>query len=1326
MRHGEEDQRVKMQGSLETLHLGSGNSRCATSSQAAGEREDPFSSRMSAASTQDLSSLCPPEASSLLFATPSLNAVHSSSSSSSSWPSSCPGEAGKMHSPARKNGDSSQGFSSVWTAFDEDDTLFQQPSSSNPNDKIDANAPPSLFLGSSLSPRGAVASDVRLPAPVAAGDSLFPGGLSPRLRSELGREGSAGADSWAPKEIPEEGGDRFLKEEDFSPWVDASSSRDRGVDAAAAFSCASASASSPRELPLPSGSGSPVSGVATSFSAPAGVSPAAGISAPSAHADLDILNSKAEEESSWALQARSGSSAASEQGESSTGERKVGEGGTAPEEGTGEGNAEEGREGIRDGAKHADEESLSPSQCHGLSHPAISFSLSGLPLSSASFSPAASSPAAGKAASRATPSGAKGLLTLPVSPVLFQDEKGYPEDMPNSAFSTSRQEHASPQEESATGERRESEEGKQLEHEPKAEREAREREPARGETESPVSSSSPLASAFSPPRTREVEGEEEQDFPIEEGIQTERVAEKTTDALPTRERESSVSCGGVPPSCPSPPPPAVSDAADLSTDPESVSSAPCSPSSSSLSSARRRLDMVDDAEARLMLSTLMHPDDQESRRFLQQVQQNSAAAASSLPPPHADSGRASPSEPSGGFWSGGGWGGRSRDASVSSSPSFSPAASPPAGASRFLFRALNFGIPGFRTARQEEKGGDEEGGRKTSDGRERPATLSEATTEFERLLEAQQPATRAAPKEPDGPARETPSRVSVVSARERKPLEDGEAPGGTRLDRESNAGGSDLGQKAEKNEGDALPSSVPPPPGSSSATPRERNAPSTHHSSALPARPTSSLTPSSSQASASSASFSASLAAPSPNVSGKPRTPYNVFLERLKHPSCSAVVVSVKRFVEMFPANLSRAEAARRIHPFLSQVQAALLKAEVFAGAKTESERQHVMEGLERFVLQKLHTILFRESPEDRAENEALRRKLHCLSWVEFRHLEVPPLPNASALALGAREIERLDKMRCPRDKLVLILNCCRVIIAVLDSASKAAGSSTPPAADDLLPLLIYTLIQAKPNSLHSHIQFISFFRHPSRLVSEEAYFFTHFCSAVEFVKMLGQPGVTLNDVSDEEYRRRMAQAEAEYDRERERQTAVKKDEGGEQKVEVNNANNLQNSRGLATGNDANESTGNSGAAPVASSAHPRSSQAFSLGTDAKKAETKEQEEKEKDKERSREEDFGGVAPAALAAAASALSTLEHLSSSSPFVRGSYETAGKQREILDLCDDIQRQPLSFHGVSSADLKVGQIPALLKEYNELADLMTRAACLLRDRGVDADAKHSERR
>ncbi|CBZ53293.1 ADL349Wp, related [Neospora caninum Liverpool] len=1324
-----------MEGSLEALHLRSDSSRCAGPSQSSSEREEPFHGSPSGSCSPDPSTVGLPEQSRFPSGS-ALNGIPPSSPSSSLWSSSFSGDAGKMHS-ARKNGDSA-GFSSVWTAFDEEDSHFPPTASGHATENAHSNAPTSLCPGSALSPRNADVADVRFPSPFAAAERLSPSALSPRPRSELGREEvEVEADSWAPKaETQEESGDGRLDEGETSPWVEASSSREAALTGTgAAFSFPSASVSSPRRvLPPPSDSASPISRE-VSFSAFAESSVPAVGSEPG-HADLDgLCTVKKEGDASWLLAAHPGISASvSEQSESQIGERRVEEEAAAPEERT-EGNTEEtgGRDDVPGEQKHVNEESVSPAQCHALSHPSIA-SLSPLPPSSVSSSRAASALSLGGASSRAPLLGSGALLTLPVSPVLFPEEKGRREEtVPSCVSSSSRLDSASPpDEEDGAEERPESEERKQREQETgeREREEARENRPARGNAGSPVSSA--LASAFSPPRNRE-ETEEEQDFPIPEDSDTDPAAtEKEPEGPATREGESPVP-NGQSPSSPilSPhPAPASSDAANLPSPPDNASS--------SLTGARRRLDMVNDAEARLMLSTLMHPDDQESRRFLQQVQQNSAAVASGMPQSHAPA--SSGFMASGAFWSGGGWGSaRSRDGSDSASPSVS-AASPPAGASRFLFRALNFGLPGFRSARQEEKGRGEESEREVADGRARrpSASVSEATTEFERLLEAQQPS--GAAQEPEGPTREAPARLSGANAAERKPGEtDGEACSRAPPERENGrTGGSDLGQRVEKRDSDA-PRSSPGLPASSPVTPRERKAPPNSTLSASPPLPTSSPAPPQTHTSSTSLSSSVSssgsasaLASPSP-ASGKPRTPYNVFLDRLKHPSCSAVVVSVKRFVEMFPANLPRAEAARRIHPFLSQVQAALLKAEVFAGAKTESERQQVMEGLERFVLQKLHAILFRETAEDREENEALRKKLHCLSWVEFRHLEVPPLPNASALALGAREIERMDKMRCPRDKLVLILNCCRVIIAVLDSASKAAGSSTPPAADDLLPLLIYTLIQAKPNALHSHIQFISFFRHPSRLVSEEAYFFTHFCSAVEFVKMLGQPGVTLNDVTDEEYRRRMTQAEAEYERRREaeRETAEKgaTKEGHAQKIDPRKtlppADSVENPRGASqrgrlgaetaqgpVNADTGEKSGGEGSTSLDPGAVVAADSSAEAG--AKK------DPKEKDGQ-----DFAGAAPAALAAAASALSTLEHLSSSSsPFVRGSYgRTGAKHSELLELCGDIQRQPLSFQEVSSADLKVGQIPALLEEYKELVELLTKAACLLRELGSDTDAKHS---
>ncbi|EEQ97687.1 vps901 protein, putative, partial [Perkinsus marinus ATCC 50983] len=61
------------------------------------------------------------------------------------------------------------------------------------------------------------------------------------------------------------------------------------------------------------------------------------------------------------------------------------------------------------------------------------------------------------------------------------------------------------------------------------------------------------------------------------------------------------------------------------------------------------------------------------------------------------------------------------------------------------------------------------------------------------------------------------------------------------------------------------------------------------------------------------------------------------------------------------------------------------------------------------------------------------------------------------------------SKYRAPRDKLVCLLNCCRVITRTLESSD---GGS----ADDILPILIWVLIKARPSRLRSNINFIQAF----------------------------------------------------------------------------------------------------------------------------------------------------------------------------------------------------------------------------------------------------------
>jgi hypothetical protein len=49
-----------------------------------------------------------------------------------------------------------------------------------------------------------------------------------------------------------------------------------------------------------------------------------------------------------------------------------------------------------------------------------------------------------------------------------------------------------------------------------------------------------------------------------------------------------------------------------------------------------------------------------------------------------------------------------------------------------------------------------------------------------------------------------------------------------------------------------------------------------------------------------------------------------------------------------------------------------------------------------------------------------------------------------------------MNQYKAPRDKMVCILNCCRVVSNALTTESSPGG------ADDLLPVLIYLTIKAQ------------------------------------------------------------------------------------------------------------------------------------------------------------------------------------------------------------------------------------------------------------------------
>ncbi|CAE7249876.1 vps901 [Symbiodinium microadriaticum] len=201
---------------------------------------------------------------------------------------------------------------------------------------------------------------------------------------------------------------------------------------------------------------------------------------------------------------------------------------------------------------------------------------------------------------------------------------------------------------------------------------------------------------------------------------------------------------------------------------------------------------------------------------------------------------------------------------------------------------------------------------------------------------------------------------------------------------------------------------------------------------------------------------------PNGSAPAAPRYDYMIFREMLKHESAVPLLARLQDFVKKFPAQgLSREQAADRIHKFLSATQDWMLsQVLVFAAEADEAGQANAAEGLEKFLLSRLHARLFAMEPSDLTEDELLRQKIDSFSWVGFDNLGVPPV-DTSLLHLAVEQLHSMDKFKAPRDKMVCIGNSCRVINDVLKRAIVASGASRPLSADDFLPLLIYSLILA-------------------------------------------------------------------------------------------------------------------------------------------------------------------------------------------------------------------------------------------------------------------------
>ncbi|KAI5853013.1 hypothetical protein DFP73DRAFT_534829 [Morchella snyderi] len=277
---------------------------------------------------------------------------------------------------------------------------------------------------------------------------------------------------------------------------------------------------------------------------------------------------------------------------------------------------------------------------------------------------------------------------------------------------------------------------------------------------------------------------------------------------------------------------------------------------------------------------------------------------------------------------------------------------------------------------------------------------------------------------------------------------------------------------------------------------------------------------------------------------------FHRFLRQLRKGSADPVAKFLSSFLREFAKKQWMVhEQVKIVHDFLNFIYGKMENCDVWRDVG-EVEMDNAREGMEKLVMNRLYTQAFspeilqasppsaggsRRTPsddmfpgrrgqhqEDVERDEVLAQKVRIYGWIREEHLDIGDTVRGDGgrkfLDLAVNEMVKIKNYRAPRDKVICVLNCCKVIFGLL------RHSNSDESADKFIPLLIYVVLRANPEHLVSNVQYILRFRNPDKLNGEAGYYLSSLMGAIQFIENLDRSSLT---ITDEEFERNVEAAVA-------------------------------------------------------------------------------------------------------------------------------------------------------------------------------------------------------
>eukprot|EP00727_Mastigamoeba_balamuthi_P013873 m51a1_g9108 hypothetical protein (660) ;mRNA; r:106847-109511 len=253
----------------------------------------------------------------------------------------------------------------------------------------------------------------------------------------------------------------------------------------------------------------------------------------------------------------------------------------------------------------------------------------------------------------------------------------------------------------------------------------------------------------------------------------------------------------------------------------------------------------------------------------------------------------------------------------------------------------------------------------------------------------------------------------------------------------------------------------------------------------------------------------------------------NAFLVKLRSPEAADVARALKKYVLEFGAHRGDADAAaRELHAFADALGASVMATHPL-WRDCPNEAESVREGIEKYLTLSLFSQIFppcvcagarggSRAPPEIEQDAKLSEKIRAHWFVTLEHLDISLVHSPEVdkqLELAVHELLKINDYKTPLDKMVILMNCCKIIFIAGAFTDLLSNQENKPAgADEFLPVLIFVVLKANPPNLFSNIQYIQRYRNPAGFGGTEmGYYFTNFVSAVTFIQSVGPAALSID-----------------------------------------------------------------------------------------------------------------------------------------------------------------------------------------------------------------------